>query len=227
MSDLFTAQHDARMRAYYNRRAPEYDEWYLRQGRFVDRPETARWHAELAQLRDRVGNFGSGAVLELAAGTGWWTQHLARRAAVTVVDYSPAMLAQLAKRLTRQGLCAKYIRADVYALPLSAASFDCCFFGFWLSHVPYARLTAFLHELRRVLRHRARVLVVDSAPTEPDQPPGVELLIERILNDGSQHTVLKILHTPATMAAALAPLGRVLDAWHTGMFFTGALVELS
>jgi hypothetical protein len=84
----------------------------------------------------------------------------------------------------------------------------------------------FLEELRRVVRPRGRVMVVDSAPTEPDQAPGIEYLHERILNDESRHAVLKILHTPETLGAALAPLGALVESWGTGKFFTAAIVEL-
>jgi demethylmenaquinone methyltransferase/2-methoxy-6-polyprenyl-1,4-benzoquinol methylase len=223
---MFTPARDRAMRDYYDQRADEYDEWYLREGRFAGRPDPERWHAEVARLRERVAGFGHGQLLEIAAGTGWWTQHLARRAAVTAIDYAPAMLARLGRRLRAHGLRADRLRADAYDLPLAAAQFDCCFFGFWLSHVPYARLGGFLAELRRVVRPGGQLMVVDSAPTDAGQAPGVEYFHERVLNDGSRHAVLKILHTPETIAAALAPLGRVVEAWGTGTFFTGAIVEI-
>jgi demethylmenaquinone methyltransferase/2-methoxy-6-polyprenyl-1,4-benzoquinol methylase len=223
---ILTPDRDSAMRAYYNQRAGEYDQWYRREGHYASRPDADRWHGEVALLRERIASFGSGRLLEIAAGTGWWTQHLARRAAVTVVDYAPAMLAQNQARLLAQGLRADCVRADAYRLPLASGVFDCCFFGFWISHVPYARLADFLEELRRVVRPCAQVLVVDSAPTEADQEPGVEYLHERVLNDGSRHGVLKILHTPQTLGAALAPLGAVVEAWSTGKFFSAAIVEV-
>ena len=226
MSDILTSDRDSAMRAYYDQRADEYDQWYRREGRFAGRLDAARWHAEVALLRERVSLFGCGRLLEIAAGTGWWTQHLARRAAVTAIDYAPAMLAQLDACLAAQGLSADRVRADAYSLPLVSASFDCCFFGFWLSHIPYARLPEFLEQLRRVVRPRGQVMVVDSAPTEPDQAPAVEYLHERILNDGSRHAVLKILHTPETLGATLAPLGALVDVWSTGRFFSAAIVEV-
>jgi len=225
MTYVFTPQADAAMREYYDQRAGEYDEWYRREGRFADRPLAERWHAEVAQLRERVQSFGHGRLLEIAAGTGWWTQHLARRAKVTVVDYAPGMLAQLGARLSAQGLHVARVRADAYRLPLAARSFDCGFFGFWLSHVPYARLPEFLAELRRVIRPGSEVMVFDSAPTEAGQTPGAEFMHERILNDGTRHAVLKILHTPATLADALAPLGFASDTWSTGTFFSGAIIR--
>jgi len=226
MKNRFTPQDDAAMREYYNQRAGEYDQWYLREGRFAGRPHADRWHAEVAELRKRVQSFGHGRLLEIAAGTGWWTEHLARRARVTVVDYAPAMLAELGARLNAQGLRAACVRGDAYRLPLAAYSFDCGFFGFWLSHVPYARLPEFLSELRRVIRPGGEVMVIDSAPTDAGQIAGAEFMHERVLNDGTRHAVLKILHTPATLADTLARLGATSDAWSTGTFFTGAVVRI-
>jgi ubiquinone/menaquinone biosynthesis C-methylase UbiE len=226
MNDMLTPEGDSAMRAYYDQRAAEYDQWYRREGRFAERPGAERWHAEVALLRQRVAAFGYGRLLEIAAGTGWWTQHLVRRAEVVAVDYAPAMLAQVKARLHAQGQRVTCVRADAYTLPFASASFDCCFFGFWLSHVPYARLPTFLGELRRVVRPGGQVMIVDSAPSEQDQKPGVEYLHERVLNDGSRHEVLKILHTPQTIAAALAPLGRLTQAWGTETFFSAALMEV-
>ena len=226
MPNDFTPESDAAMRAYYQQRAGEYDEWYLREGRFAGRAESERWHAEVALLRERVQGFGHGRLLEIAAGTGWWTQHLARRAAVTALDYAPAMLAQLGSRLAAHGLQAARVRGDAYALPFAAQSFECGFFGFWLSHVPHARLPEFVAELQRVIRPGGLVMVVDSAPTDPEQIPGREFLHERVLNDGSRHHVLKILHTPASLSDTLAPLGGPIDSWSTGRFFSGTIVKI-
>jgi ubiquinone/menaquinone biosynthesis C-methylase UbiE len=231
MDKLITAsaELDAVMRDYYERRAGEYDEWYLRLGSFADRPEAEQWRAELEILRERVSAFANGKLLEIAPGTGWWTRHLAPGAQVTVVDYAPAMLAQVAARLRDVGLEARRIRGDAYALPLGRARFDSCFMGFFLSHVPFARLHEFFGGVRRVMKPGGLVMVVDSAALGESNrsEPGQEQIRERILNDGSRHRVLKIDHSPETIGATLAPLGQVLEAWVTGKFFVGAVVRVA
>ena len=226
MTQTFTSQFDQSMRDYYDQRSSEYDEWYLREGKFAGRPDADQWHAEVAQLRERVQQFGHGRLLEIAAGTGWWTQHLARRAEVVALDYAPLMLQQTQLRLHKQNMTVQCVRGDAYTLPFGTASFDGCFFGFWLSHVPLVRLPAFLVEVRRVVRRGGQAMIVDSAPSTPEQQPNVEYFHERILNDETCHQVLKIFHTPETLAATLTPLGRALDTWTTGRFFSGALVEI-
>jgi hypothetical protein len=86
----------ADQRAFYRARAPEYDEWWQRRGRYDQGPHDAReWNRQVAQVTrslDQLEPLGN--VLELAGGTGWWSQYLAGRAdGVTVVDSSPEALA--------------------------------------------------------------------------------------------------------------------------------------
>ncbi len=226
MESLLSAEGDVAMRAYYDQRADEYDQWYLRQGRFAGRPDPQVWHAEVELLRGRVRAFAQGRLLEIASGTGWWTRELAGRARVTAVDYAPAMLALARGQLRAQGLRADFVRADAYALPFAPGAFERCLFGFWLSHVPLARLPDFLAGVRRSLAPGGLALVLDSAPVEPGQRPGVEYLHERVLNDGTRHQVLKVLHTSETLAQVLAPLGTVREAFSTGVYFSGALVQV-
>jgi demethylmenaquinone methyltransferase/2-methoxy-6-polyprenyl-1,4-benzoquinol methylase len=81
---------------YYSARAAEYDEWLLRRGRYDrGRELNSLWRGELAEVTRRHDTLAlRGRVLELAGGTGIWTEQLARDAVeLTVVDASPEMLA--------------------------------------------------------------------------------------------------------------------------------------
>ena len=95
--------------AYYRARASEYDEWFLRQGRY-DRGEAHKeqWFAEVAQLQKALADFGpKGEVLELACGTGWWTENLISYAeTLTAVDASEEVLdpEPSARALKQRGL---------------------------------------------------------------------------------------------------------------------------
>jgi demethylmenaquinone methyltransferase/2-methoxy-6-polyprenyl-1,4-benzoquinol methylase len=125
---------------YYRARAPEYDEWFLRQGRYDRGPShRAAWFSEVAvveaALRDALP---VGEILELACGTGLWTRHLtASRRRVMAVDGSPQAIEFNRKRV--QADAVEYVVADVLSWEPPAARFDAVFFAFWLSHVP-ARL---------------------------------------------------------------------------------------
>ncbi|HEY7257522.1 MAG TPA: class I SAM-dependent methyltransferase, partial [Gaiellales bacterium] len=106
----------AEQRAYYRARAPEYDEWWQRRGRFDRGPEsTEEWDRDVAQVAGALETFcATGDVLELAGGTGWWTAHLARTAGhLTVIDSSPESLELNRKRVARPDV--EYLVADLFA----------------------------------------------------------------------------------------------------------------
>jgi 2-polyprenyl-3-methyl-5-hydroxy-6-metoxy-1,4-benzoquinol methylase len=81
---------------YYRQRASEYDEWFLRQGRY-DRGEIHRQQlfSEVSQVEKAIFESApSGDILELACVTGLWTQHLAPLAnSLTAIDASPETIA--------------------------------------------------------------------------------------------------------------------------------------
>jgi 2-polyprenyl-3-methyl-5-hydroxy-6-metoxy-1,4-benzoquinol methylase len=72
-------------------RATEYDQWWLREGRY-DRGAAlnGQWFAEAAEVRTALAAFRpTGQILELACGTGIWTEQLARYASELIaVDAS-------------------------------------------------------------------------------------------------------------------------------------------
>jgi ubiquinone/menaquinone biosynthesis C-methylase UbiE len=81
--------------AYYRARAAEYDQWWLRQGRYDRGPaHTAEWVAEAAMVKSALADFRpAGRILELACGTGIWTEQLLPYADfLTAVDASAEML---------------------------------------------------------------------------------------------------------------------------------------
>lgn len=195
---------DQEMRRYYSQRAPEYDDWYDRRGRYDDPATNAAWHAEVAELARIADGFGQGRLLDIACGTGRWTVRFAaspRVTSVTACDQAPEMLEQTRARLAAAGRTATLAQGDAYALPFADGAFDSCFFGFFLSHIPAERLPGFMGEVRRVLLPGGALLVFDSAL--PDDRDTVQVQ-ERPLKDGSRHRVLKVYYTPDTLRAALA-----------------------
>jgi demethylmenaquinone methyltransferase/2-methoxy-6-polyprenyl-1,4-benzoquinol methylase len=207
------------MQSYYDERATQYDDWYNHVNMYDDPVNNAAWHAEVAHLTAWVKDFGHGRLLEIASGTGWWTRHLAQRAAVTTLDYSSAMIAVLRERLRAEGQRAGISRGDAYRLPFANGAFDTCFFGFWLSHVPSPLLDTFFGEVRRVVRPGGEVMIVDSKPFRGELP-GAELKQERVLNDGSRHQIVKVYHTPESLRALLERYSRRVETRTTGKFFT-------
>ena len=209
--------------AYYRARASEYDEWFLRQGRY-DRGEEHRqqWFAEVNTVEAALAAAGpSGDILELACGTGLWTRHLVTRAArLTAVDASPEVIA--INRARVQSPIVTYVQADLFQWTPPAAV-DFVFFGFWLSHVPRERFDAFWNTVGAALRPSAKVFFVDSLAAPEaiarDQHLETDGITERRLNDGQTFRIVKLFYEPSGLAARLQSLGWTTDIRATPNFF--------
>ena len=211
---------------YYRARAGEYDQWWLRQGRFDRGAEAnAKWAAETTELERMLARFDPrGDVLELACGTGLWTRRLADYAThVTAVDGSPEVLAINRARVGDPTI--DYVEADLFDWTPPAAAFDVCVFTFWLSHVPTERFADFWAMVAGALKPGGRVLFIDSRRTERStaadhQLPGdAEQTMTRRLDDGREFQIIKRFYDPAQLNAELAALGWAGEVQTTGEFF--------
>lgn len=183
---------------YYERRAAEYD-------RIYDLP---RWQDDLATLGDMAATFAAARrVLEVACGTGYWTERLARTAVrVWGVDVNGSTLA-VARTRAWGPAPVTLVQADVYrALPL-APRFDAGFAGLWLSHVDRARMTAFLDAFHSALAPGSTVMLFDERETESRAGATARIDVagnryeKRRLADGSRFEILKNWYDAATLAA--------------------------
>ncbi len=209
---------------YYRQRAPEYDEWFHRQGRYDHGPEHTRlWQQEIVEVRDALdGLRPSARILELACGTGLWTQQLARYAGtLTAIDASPEVLAL--NRARARSAAVRYRQCDIFAW-VPDETYDLVFFGFWLSHVPPAMFAAFWDVLRAALAPGGSVFLVDncfhadaSARNHVSDPGRVTQ--RRELNDGRAFEIVKVFYEPEGLAARLEPLGWHGDFRITANFF--------
>ena len=190
------------MKAYYDARAREYDEWYEGLGRFdgLDRP---RWDEEVRELERVIGSLPPARTLDVACGTGFLTRHL--RGAVVGLDQSEAMLAIAAERVP----AGEFGQGDALVLPFEDRSFDRVFTGHFYGHLEPGVRGSFLLEARRVA---PELVVVDSAVRADRQEEEQQ---ERVLNDGSRWEVYKRYFTGAGLAAELGG-GEVL---HEGRWF--------
>jgi len=198
--------------SYYRARAPEYDEWFFRHGRHDRGDEWNRsWFSEVKEVREELARFHpAGEVLELACGTGLWTEQLARCADhITAVDASPEVLKLNRDRLRDERV--RYVRADLFGWRPGTA-YDAVFFGFWLSHVPPERFEAFWQLVRSALKPGGRVFFVDSlrieTPAEKERRrnvPGDHLTVRK-LNDGREFRIVKIFHDPEDLSERLRGL---------------------
>jgi len=214
----------AEQRAFYERRAPEYDEWWQRRGRYeLGREEKARWDEQIETVERALDDFTpSGDILEIAGGTGWWTNSLVRNADhLTVVDSSAEALALNARR---NGPDVEYIEADIFGWS-TRQRYDVVFFSFWLSHVPRRRFGEFWSQVARMLKPDGRAFLIDNrldpSVTRPD-PYVVEHdddVQVRTLGDGSTHRVVKVFYEPAELEDLVRREG-----WDVSISATASLI---
>jgi 2-polyprenyl-3-methyl-5-hydroxy-6-metoxy-1,4-benzoquinol methylase len=211
---------------YYRARAREYDEWFLRQGRYDHGAEVNhRWFAEVAQVVDALDVFEpTGDVLELACGTGLWTQQLVRHAGrVTAVDAAAEVIAINRQRLGPDAPV-EYVQADLFSWRPSR-QYDVVFFSFWLSHVPPERFDAFWDLVRSALKPGGRVFFVDSLYIESSTARDHRLegddatAVTRRLNGGETFRIVKVFYRPAELEARLKARGWEIAVEATPNYF--------
>ncbi len=213
------------MKTYYRERAAEYDEWFYRQGRY-DRgaQSNALWFAEVDEVVKALDDLHmTGELLELAPGTGIWTERLLNTASsITAVDASSEMVAINRARVNSERV--EYMLADLFTWQPPRA-FDGVFFGFWLSHVPLERLDAFLDMLADALRPGGKVFFVDgrrestSTASDHQLPEEGEQLMIRKLNDGRAFEIVKNFYDPPALAERFARHGLAVTVRETPTFF--------
>ena len=190
------------MKAYYEARAHEYDDWWLGTGRFAARRRPG-WEAELRRLRVTIESLPPARTLDVACGTGFLTRHLPGE--IVGLDQSPTMLEVAAE----QAPSATLVRGEGTELPFEDGEFDRLFTSHFYGHLEDDERRRFLSEARRVAHE---LVVVDASLANS---PVSDEYQERILNDGSRWEVYKRYFTGAGLAEELGG-GRVL---HEGTYF--------
>src|SRR5829696_2029653 len=191
---------------YYRARAREYDRTV------VPSPNSKNFlkiETELAQIREAVHHLPPcKEALELASGTGIWTQELLKVAKeVTALDGAPEML-DVTRAKLGDSTRVKYECIDLFTWQ-PGRPYDLVFFAFWLSHVPLERLGRFLEKVTRATRVGGRMFIVDepangqhlSGPTSPESTQ------TRLLEDGRSFQIIKAYYDPAAVQRNLARRG--------------------
>jgi SAM-dependent methyltransferase len=210
---------------YYRRRATEYDAVYAK-------PER---QADLRSLRAKLSALLSGRrVLEVAAGTGWWTDAYCEGARqVVATDINPSTLA-VARSRREWPAHVGFTVADAFDLSglggwqelegmekpeppgsgeWSKATFDGLFAGFFWSHVALRSVDLFLDSLSARLAPGALVVVMDNIYVPDSSCPIARTddewntYQERFLSDGSRWEVVKNFPSTAEVAKRLSRLG--------------------
>lgn len=213
------------MKAYYQERAHEYDEWFYRQGRYaLDPTANASWFAEANEVFAVLDDFNlTGEALELAPGTGIWTERLVRTAStVTAVDASPEMIEINRAKVSSNRVT--YVLADLFSWQPERV-YDAVLFCFWISHVPLERLDSFLSSVAAMLRPGGKVFFVDGqrnsngSVAHQQAPKPDSQLTRRTLNDGRAFEIIKNYYDPSDLAARCTRAGFDITVHETATHF--------
>ena len=185
---------------YYAKRAPAYERIYQKPERQTD----------LQTLRQFVARtFVNRSVLEIACGTGYWTEVLARAAvSVAATDVNEEVLAIARSKPISPGKVS-FQCCDAFRLEELSGEFDAGLAAFWWSHLTRTQLAEFLDGFHRRLKPGSLVVFIDNIYVEGSSTPISRRDAEgntyqsRRLDDGSTTEVLKNFPTDEEIRAVL------------------------
>ncbi len=192
-----------KLATYYAQRAAEYERIYAK-------PER---QADLYALRTRIRDlFSRRKVLELACGTGYWTDVYAPAAAqVTALDVNEEVL-EIA-RAKQHAAKVDFVRGSAYEIPDFGRRHDALFAGFWWSHVPLEKLDGFLADCLSAVAPGALIAFLDNRYVEGSSTPLARRDARgnayqlRNLDDGSTHEVLKNFPSESELIQRVSRIG--------------------
>ena len=189
---------------YYRARAAEYEQIYYR-----DMPERRREIDDQAEnLRELVRGKD---ILDLACGTGYWTQRMAQTARfIAAADISAEMLREAHKK--EYDAPTAFVMADLYSLPFRAAAFDMITLGFWFSHQPKQEYDLFFRQLAQPVKDGGLLWMIDNnPPAEGSWMESVRTDVygnnykRRHLQSGEEYVILKNYFSEDQLREIFAP----------------------
>ncbi|MDP7977843.1 class I SAM-dependent methyltransferase [Bacillus sp. WLY-B-L8] len=198
------------MKAYYSNRAKNYEEVYFRE-------EPIR-QAELLQIEDLLKEkFIGRNVLEVACGTGYWTQYVAETAKyITAIDYSEEVLA-IAKEKKLLPSKVSFVQGNAYRLNQLAKTFNGAYANFWFSHIPKENIFSFLEQFHEVLESGSIVCMVDNMYNEGiggtliSKPNDENTYKIRLLASGQQYEIIKNYYSKEELTTIFEPFAVDLE----------------
>ncbi len=190
------------------------DDWFLRRGAFErGSVHDVAWAAELDMVTRWLDGLGlTGAIVEPAAGVGFFSPLLAERGDLHAFDADGEALDRARDRLVAHRLRAHLHVADPWAIPpggVAPLSADAVVAAFLLGRVRGAGLDPAAASLHSRLRPGGRLAVIDLRPDPAGGPPA-----------GTSWS----WHAPDLIEAALRRAGfRDVDITTTGRFFLTAV----
>ncbi len=160
-----------RFRDFWERQAATYDA--------MIRPVEARF---LRGTRRWVAERATGAILEVAIGTGLNLPYYPPEATLTGIEWSPAMVAIARRRAAELGLAVDLSVGDAMQLPFPDASFDTVVSTYAMCCIPDE--VAALRESARVLKPGGSLLLADHVVSTAWPIRTIQRLLDRITVPG-------------------------------------------
>jgi SAM-dependent methyltransferase len=205
-------QQDA-LNAFYSDLAEEYDELLYDAG----------LEDELDVLEEAVAELFEGhTVLELACGTGHWTETLAYVAqSVTATDINADMLAVARERGLEAEAPVQFEVMDARAIPEAPGRYTACFAGFYWSHIPREAQDKTLKMLRKHLGKDTLLVLIDDVFVEGETMPIAKTDLEGNTSliipgpSGDRHEILKNFPTDSYLKKRFADHAREIRVKRT------------
>lgn len=206
--------------AYYRARAEEYDASVKGIGRAVAQPVDAEANEEWKHIVKELHALTPvDNVLELACGTGIWTQELMQISrSITALDASPEMIEINRAKTGDMGI--EYQCVDLFEWE-PVKQYDLVFFAFWLSHVLPSHLSTFLNKIASATKPGGRVFMIDEPKSDRNiSGANVEgVYQQRMLRDGRSFRIVKVYYAPQEIELELLKQGFKKDSSIIGKSF--------
>jgi ubiquinone/menaquinone biosynthesis C-methylase UbiE len=203
------------MNDYYDRRAPMHDEK-------MSYESNEQMEALFEPIIVLLEPFIAGKdILEIACGTGNWTQILNKRAhSVLATDINQSTI-EIALEKECADPSPQFVVADAYNLEGVEGEFDTAFMADWWAHIPRGKLSQFLNNLHMKLRASGCVVVVDMLPydlpddeTERFDDDG-NRIHERTLPEGGSFSVVKNYPSRQELVDMISPFADEYHYWQS------------
>ncbi len=173
--------------AYYSERAKEYEKIY-------DKPER---QSDLLALNDILQNtFPGKDVFEIACGTGYWTQRIARVANTVLATDINTSVIDIAKGKVYEKNNVTFDVLDIFK-PFLRQPFDSLFGGFIWSHIKLQELDKFIDTVHSFVKPGGQVFFIDNNFVEDSSRPIISTdefsntYQQRELENGDSYSIIK------------------------------------
>jgi ubiquinone/menaquinone biosynthesis C-methylase UbiE len=214
--------------AYYDERAPEYDEIYMGAGSGMPEPETYR--RDVATVSGVVSSFGRGHLIDIGCGTGYWFPYYVRNCSeVTLIDQSRRMLVECQKKVSEQltGVDVHFVRGDFFDIRFLARIFDSSLVAFVISHLTEDNADVFFEKLTGILKTGSEILWIDGAWSSMRENYREKIGLQtRTLNNGRSFTIYKRYFDERDINAVIKKHSLILRSLYLGDVFFAARAAL-